>query len=227
MQSNKRSAVSVAMISTGEIRIPPTGYGGVERHVTEIAKSLTYNHARVLIFDRRFGKSDRSDDKVGDIPIFRVPGPGYTFKLKRRIHQGFLGFGLEKLAQIPYAIKVSASIRKSKHRFDIVHFHSTFVGLIVFLLAGRKETLVYTIHSVLHSPEHRSVGIWSRVNVVLDIFLVEHVRHVITVNPSQREVFVKRYKINGTRVSYVPTSRYHSHAFKGSGNRGVCIQETR
>lgn len=120
----------------------PTLYGGVERHVEELAVRLVARGHDVTVYTREY----------------------YTPRLKKM----FKGVKLLSLPSIrtkhldAISHTLLATLHATTHRFDIIHYHGVGPSLLSFLpkLLGSRAKIVSTFHSI--DRKHKKWGIVAR-----------------------------------------------------------------
>lgn len=205
----------IVQVSTGVVRIPVVGYGGVERHISNLSLTLAKARTSVKIVDAAFEQGERAD-KLGDIQIYRVGGRGLRLIRGLANLGGFLGVVLLKLVEVIYSVQVLMYLRAELSNCDVIHFHSSLTGFILSIHPGVRRRSVYTIHSVLHSPEYTSRGAMAKFNVLIDLWLARRVSALITVNPAQRGVFIQRYRVSPSKVTFIPNGVNNMRLTAGS-----------
>jgi len=119
------------MIAPAWYPLPPRGYGG-----TELVVHLLHTELR------RLGH---------DVTVFGAEGsaPGVTMLADAAWSQD-LGGPAETARQATYLARVYAAM--AGHRFDVIHDHSGFEGLLLGLEGGLAPVVVHTIHGELTEP---------------------------------------------------------------------------
>ncbi len=197
----------IVQVSTGGIRIPPTGYGGIERVILNISKELSIlKDVSVILIDRTFDAGDTRWSSIGNIQVRRVGSRFFGITNRLTSSRRSLRFIYDRVAELVYVIKVFPLLRKLIHnrQANAIHFHAPMTAFLLCHDPTISKRSLYTIHSVLHSPEYKpDYGYIERVYGYLDVWIGRHAAHLLTINPAQRSVFIKRYGISEDRVSLI------------------------
>lgn len=124
-------ALRIAIVAPPWYPLPPKGYGGIELVVHLLHTEL-----------RRMGH---------DVTAFGAEGSGPNVKaLADASWTAALGGADERARQATYLARVFR--RLVGERFDVIHDHTGFEGLLVALASGVAPVVVHTIHGELMEP---------------------------------------------------------------------------
>jgi len=141
MRSENR--LIIAEVGTGIYAIPPKSYGAGERTIFYLSCAMKKQGNRVIIID--FVKGFKyAEENVSGMTIFRIPFP---YKIPIRISTAlyYLNSLLSMLLFLPFYVKL-----RKKWCFQVIHFHmplQTIAFRLFQLIVGKKEALVFTLHS--------------------------------------------------------------------------------
>jgi glycosyltransferase involved in cell wall biosynthesis len=124
-------ALRIAIVAPPWYPLPPKGYGG-----TELVVHLLHSELR------RLGH---------EVTVFGAEGsePGVTM-LADAAWSRDLGGPDEAARQATYLARVYAAM--AGHRFDVIHDHTGFEGLLLALQSGLAPVVVHTMHGELSEP---------------------------------------------------------------------------
>ena len=129
--SGAKDALRIAIVAPPWYPLPPSGYGG-----TELVVHLLHNELR------RLGYQVTTFGAAGS-------GPGVT-PLADAAWSPDLGGPDERARQATYLARVYGALKGE--RFDVVHDHSGYEGVVVALHSGVAPVVVHTIHGELLEP---------------------------------------------------------------------------
>ncbi len=124
----------IALVAPPWYPVPPPGYGGIELVVHLLARELGARDHHVTLF------GGEGSDSAPDV---RVLAPGWW--------SGDLGTQLRRVRELTYARRVYRQIADG--RFDIVHDHNEFAGMIVASSVRLPIPVVSTFHGALREPD--------------------------------------------------------------------------
>jgi len=124
-------ALRIAIVAPAWYPLPPRGYGGTELVVHLLRTEL-----------RRMGH---------EVTVFGAEGsePGVTMLADAAWSQD-LGGPAENARQATYLARVYAAM--GGRRFDVIHDHTGFEGLLLALQSGLAPVVVHTMHGELSEP---------------------------------------------------------------------------
>ena len=124
-------ALRIAQVAPAWYPLPPRGYGG-----TELVVHLLYSELR------RMGH---------DVTVFGAEGSeGDVTMLADAAWSHDLGGLAEAARQATYLARVYAAM--AGRRFDVIHDHTGFEGLLLAIQSGLAPVVVHTIHGELTEP---------------------------------------------------------------------------
>jgi glycosyltransferase involved in cell wall biosynthesis len=129
--SGAKDALRVAIVAPPWYPLPPSGYGG-----TELVVHLLHNELR------RLGHEVTTFGATGS-------GPGVT-GLADEAWSHDLGGPDERVRQATYQARVYQALKGQ--RYDVLHDHSGYEGLLVALHSGVAPVVVHTIHGEFLEP---------------------------------------------------------------------------
>jgi glycosyltransferase involved in cell wall biosynthesis len=129
--SGAKDALRIAMVAPPWYPLPPSGYGG-----TELVVHLLHNELR------RLGHQVTTFGAAGS-------GPG-VIPLADAAWSHDLGGPDERARQATYLARVYGALKGE--RFDVLHDHSGYEGVVVALHSGVAPVVVHTIHGELLEP---------------------------------------------------------------------------
>ncbi|RJO62665.1 MAG: glycosyltransferase family 1 protein [Dehalococcoidia bacterium] len=199
--------MEILQVGTGTLKIPPSGYGGIERYIFEVSRQLARLGRAVTILDIKEKSSEPAVETVQGIKILRLQTRG-----KNPAGGVFLlQYFRSKLPLVSFAIKASRHVRRK--RYDIIHLHVTIIGLVLVCLnRSLRHRMIYTVHSPIWMMD--SPGALDRLAVRMDCFLMRRVGHVIAQSESSKAKLMATARIPAQKISVVPsgvdTAAYHS-----------------
>ena len=124
-------ALRIAQVAPAWYPLPPRGYGG-----TELVVHLLYSELR------RMGH---------EVTVFGAEGSeGDVMMLADAAWSHDLGGQAEAARQATYLARVYAAM--AGRRFDVIHDHTGFEGLLLAIQSGLAPVVVHTIHGELTEP---------------------------------------------------------------------------
>ena len=141
----------IALVSTPFVTTPPTGYGGTELVVAELARALTLRGADVVVYATGDSVLEAPEGAAGSLEL-RSLFPEAQWPPEEDVDHTHAAWCLRDIARDPQG-------------FDVVHLHSTAAADLARLC---PYPLLYTIHhdyeprlSALYarSPQLKTVGI--------------------------------------------------------------------
>jgi len=189
--------MKIVQISRGTARVPPKGEGAPEMVIFHTSKHLVRMGHEVVILDRKYSKDDLPIDYIEDVKIARLDVMQVHFGKA----QGVIHFFLAELNIALFALKVSGYLRRNRQNIDIIHLHSTLVGLILVILNKRlRMKMVYTCHLGQWTLAKSRLNALERIHLFLDPFLMRRVAKIIALNDIARERFISRGRIKAENV---------------------------
>jgi glycosyltransferase involved in cell wall biosynthesis len=129
--SGAKDALRVAIVAPPWYPLPPSGYGGTELVVHLLQTEL-----------RRLGHQVTTFGATGS-------GPGVT-TLADAAWSHDLGGPDERVRQATYLARVYGALKGQ--RFDVLHDHSGYEGVVVAVNSGVAPVVVHTVHGELLEP---------------------------------------------------------------------------
>ena len=214
--------MNILQIGTASIKIPPKTYGGVELYIYSTSKYMVKEGHNVTIADIKESRKDPEVEQIDSIRFIRFDIP----KVKITTRNLVISYVLSRVGSIIFAFKVNSYIRKN--HFDIIHLHSTFIGLILtFLNRKLRKRTVYTVHSP--SWFMPSLSRLERLALDLDYYLIRRVRKVITVTRFLEERFIALGKAKTENLVVVhegvDTSKFNPNIGAGGLRKRYRLQE--
>ncbi|MFH1790185.1 MAG: glycosyltransferase family 4 protein [bacterium] len=160
----------------------PTIYGGIERHVEELAKELAHKNQQVLVYARSW-YTPTNVKKIGSIRIIHTP----CLKTKH-------------LDAITHTF--TATLHALTQKPDIVHYHGVGPSLMAFIpkLLLRRTKVVVTAHCL--DRYHKKWGWFARLVLRIGEWTSAVFSHqTITVSKNLKSYYLNEYK---KMTSYIP-----------------------
>jgi glycosyltransferase involved in cell wall biosynthesis len=184
-------ALRIAMVAPAWYPLPPRGYGG-----TELVVHLLHTELR------RLGH---------DVTVFGAEGSaaGVTMLADAAWSQD-LGGPAEMARQATYLARVYAAM--DGRRFDVIHDHTGFEGLLLALRSGLAPVVVHTLHGELTEPMrtfYKEVDEQARLCAIslsqaasaADVKLAGIVHNAVELPTSPPSVNHERYLIEVARIT--------------------------
>jgi glycosyltransferase involved in cell wall biosynthesis len=184
-------ALQIALVAPAWYPLPPRGYGGTELVVYLLQTEL-----------RRMGH---------DVTVFGAEGSeaGVTM-LADAAWSHDLGGQAEAARQATYLARVYAAM--ASRRFDVIHDHTGFEGLLLALQSGLAPVVVHTMHGELSEPMctfYREVADRARLCAISlsqaasapDIKLAGIVHNAVELPTAPPSVAHERYLIEVARIT--------------------------
>jgi D-inositol-3-phosphate glycosyltransferase len=189
--------MKILQVGTGAIKMPPDRYGGVELYIYHVSRHMVTAGHDVTILDIKESDADPDTEYIDGIKFIRLA----TKKVNISSRSYILGYIRSRLNTALFALKANRYIRKGD--FDIIHLHSTLIGLIFVFLNGRLRTrMVHTVHSP--SWFLPSLGRVERLALALDYHLMRRVGRVIAVTDLLTERLKAMGKVRTGNITVVP-----------------------
>jgi len=155
-------------------KIPPQKYGGVELYIYCISRHMVKAGHNVTIIDIKESKADPDIEYIDGIKFVRL----HTGRAGIPSRSFIVSYIMSRINTALFALKVSSYIKKGD--FDIIHLHTTLIGLIMTFLNRRlRGKMIYTVHSPgWFMP---SLGRLDRLALTMDYRLMWRVSQVIAV----------------------------------------------
>jgi len=171
--------MKIAMIGQKGI---PAIYGGVERHVEELAKQMAKKGHEILVYSRAW-YTPKNIKKVGSIKIVHTPG----IKTKN-------------LDAITHTF--TASIHAIFQKPDIIHYHAVGPSLLAWIprIFAPKIKVVVTSHCL--DRHHQKWGLFARIMLRMGEWTAAKFAHqTITVSKTLKNYYLNEYT---TKTKYIP-----------------------
>ncbi len=160
----------------------PAIYGGVERHVEELAKQLAKTGQEVLVYSRAW-YTPKNIKKIGNIKIIHTPG----IKTKN-------------LDAITHTL--TATIHAILQKPDVIHYHAVGPSLLSWIprIFAPKIKVVITSHCL--DRYHQKWGLLARIMLHIGEWTAAKFAHqTITVSKTLKNYYLNEYK---TKTEYIP-----------------------
>ena len=198
--------MNILQVGTGALKIPPEGYGGIERYIFEISRQLARQGRGVTILDIKEQDGEPATETLEGVKIMRLQ----TKKQAAASGAFRARYILGKLPLIRFALKASRHIRRN--HYDAIHVHVTIIGAaLVILNRSLRPEMVYTAHSPVWAMD--APGALDRLAVKLDCFLMRRVGRIIVQSEYMQDKLKTIPEISPDRISVVPsgvdTGIYH------------------
>jgi len=187
--------MNILQVGTGATKIPPQ-YGGVELYIYCISKHMVRAGHNVTILDIKESTADPDIEYIDGIKFVRL----HTKTAGIPSRSFIVGYIMSRIKTALFALKVNSYIKRGD--FDIIHLHSTLIGLILTFLNRRlRGKMVYTVHSPgWFMP---SLGRLDRLALTMDCRLMRRVSKVIAVSDSLKEKLIATGKAKRENVTVV------------------------
>jgi len=190
----------IVQVSVGSVRMPPKEGSAPLQVIFNTSKHLAKLGHQVVIVDRKYANDDPPSEKVEGVEIVRLKAMRIPFDKA----PGFLRFLLAELNAALFALSASNYLKKNSSNIDAIHLHLTSIGLIVSILhRSLRGKMVYTCHLGEWELSGRKLGLFERVHLFLDPYLMRRVNRVIALNDSARERFVSKSRIDANKIVVV------------------------
>ncbi|BAQ34199.1 glycosyltransferase family 4 protein [Dehalococcoides sp. THU3] len=187
--------MNILHLGSGSLKIPPTGYGGIEKYVFESARGLAARGNRVAIFDIRVSKSDMLSERMQGVEILR-----FHRLIAPRFSSLWLVNIVSVLNLLSFSLRACRFIKNNS--FEVIHIHRTLVGLIlVLVLPTERKKMVYTVHSPVWVMQKGSFK--DCLSRKLDIFIMKRVHRVITQSAQIKSILERERAATG-RLRLLP-----------------------
>jgi D-inositol-3-phosphate glycosyltransferase len=178
--------MKILQVGTGAIKMPPDRYGGVELYIYHVSRHMVRAGHDVTILDIKESAADPDTEYIDGIRFIRLA----TKKVNISSRNYIVGYIRSRLNTALFALKANRYIKKGD--FDIIHLHSTLIGLVLIFLNRRlRRRMVHTVHSP--SWFLPSLGRVERLALALDYHLMRRVGRVIAVT----DLLTERLKAMG------------------------------
>lgn len=171
--------MKIAMIGQKGI---PAIYGGVERHVEELAKEMSKSGHEILVYARKW-YTPKNIKRVGNIKIIHT-----------------LGINTKNLDAISHTF--TATIHAIMQKPDIIHYHAVGPSLLAWIprVFAPKIKVIITSHCL--DRHHQKWGMFARIMLRLGEYTAAKFAHkTITVSKTLKNYYLNEYKANTT---YIP-----------------------
>jgi glycosyltransferase involved in cell wall biosynthesis len=166
--------MKILQVGTGAIKMPPDRYGGVELYIYHVARHMVRAGHDVTILDIKESDADPDTEYIDGIKFIRLS----TKKVNISSRSFIVGYVRSRINTALFALKANRYVKKGD--FDIIHLHSTLIGLVLIFLNRRlRGRMVHTVHSP--SWFLPSLGRVERLALALDYHLMRRVGRVIAV----------------------------------------------
>ena len=134
--------MNILQVGTGTTEIPPQKYGGVELYIHCLSKHMVGAGHNVTILDIKESMADPDIEYIDGIKFVRLHTKRASISTR-----SFIGsYIMSRINTALFTLKANSYIKKGD--FDIIHLHSTLIGLILaFLNRKLRGKMVYTVHS--------------------------------------------------------------------------------
>ncbi len=196
--------MSIMLLCSSQVSVPPEKSGAIEIIVYELAKYLQRNGENVSIVSRK-----STSKKIADYVI--VDSAIRSNKL------------LAIIEDLLYGIKCIKKIRAIKP--DILHMHTTFTAFPIMLFREflpKKTKIVYTSHSPAWTVPDKEIGVANRVFNRLEGFVIKKSNMATAVADSMRSGMISR-GIKGDKVITIENFT-QSGTFSKSSNKSWKIK---
>ena len=188
--------MNILQVGTGAIKIPPGKYGGVELYIYCISKHMVSAGHNVTVVDIKESKADPDIEYIDGIKFVRL----HTKTAGIPSRSFIVGYIMSRINTALFALKANSYIKKGD--FDIIHLHSTLIGLILTSLNRKlRGKTAYTIHNPgWFMP---SLGRLDRLALTVDYRLMQRVSKVIAVTDLLIERLIAMGKAKPENVTVV------------------------
>jgi glycosyltransferase involved in cell wall biosynthesis len=190
----------IVQVSVGSVRMPPREGSAPLQVIFNTSKQLAKLGHQVVILDRKYSKSDPPLELIEGIEIARLSIAQIPFGEA----QGLIRFAVAEFNAILFAVGVSNYLRKNSARIDIIHIHLTSIGLILSLLNMKlRGKMFYTCHLGEWGLVGQRLGLFERIHLFLDPYLMRRISKVIALNETAKQSFISRGKVRAENVVVV------------------------
>ena len=191
----------IVQVSVGSVRMPPKEGSAPLQVIFNTSKQLAKMGQEVIILDRKYSKHDPAIEQIEGVQVTRLK----ALQLPAVRKPSFIRFVLAELNALIFALTVSNYLRKNGSRIDVIHLHLTSVGLVVSILnRNLRGKMFYTCHLGEWQMTRARMGVFERLNLFLDPYLMRRVKKVIALNFSARDSFISVGKVNPDNVAVLP-----------------------
>jgi glycosyltransferase involved in cell wall biosynthesis len=190
----------IVQVSVGSVRMPPKEGSAPLQVIFNTSKHLAKMGHEVVILDKKYFKADPVDEQIEGVQIARLK----VLQLRSVRKPSFIRFVLTELNALIFALAVSNYLRKNNSRIDVIHLHLTSIGLIVSILNRiLRNKMFYTCHLGEWQITKSRLGLFEKLHLFLDPYLMRRVSKVIALNETARQSFVSRGKVKAENVVVV------------------------
>lgn len=187
--------MNILHLGSGSLKIPPEGYGGIEKYVFESARCLAARGNKVAIFDIRPDKAGAESERIEGVEIVRIHRMSTN-----RSSSLWLANIYSVLNLLVFSLRARSYIKRN--RFEIIHIHRTLVGLIlVLVLPSQRQKMIYTLHSPVWVMEKGSFK--DRLSRKLDIFVIKRIKRVL-VQSAQIKAILEMERVQSAKIRLLP-----------------------
>lgn len=179
---NKKN-MKILHITRGYGRLlPEENPGAIESVIINISRCLASNGHESIIADRRSNKS--SAQYIDGIKIVRFDSGNIRIKGNR-----LFDLISSELDFINFAFKVRKFV-KQHPEYDIIHVHSTMVGLCIAMLNKDAKKMIYTSHNSMWSLSEDSTNMLENCLRYLDVCLMKRVGKVLALGQEMKSRYI-------------------------------------
>lgn len=160
--------------------LPEENPGAIESVILNISKCLASMGHEVTIIDRKFDKSHIQ--YVDGVKIVRLDTGNINIKGNR-----IFDLISHELDFINFALNTRKFIKESD--YDVIHVHTTMVGLSLAILNKDAQKMVYTSHNSAWSLSSDSTSTLEKFLKYLDIRLMKRVNKVIALGHTMKSIY--------------------------------------
>lgn len=179
----------------------PASFGGIEKHVEELAVRLVKHGHEVTVFCRPY----YTEQGIKSGLVKRCNGK-YIYK---GVRLGLLpSINTKHLDTITHSVVSTYATLFAK--FDIVHYHALGPGLVSFLPWFFSKAVVSTVHGLdWQRAKWRKVAVWAL--KLGELFIVYFSKRRIVVSKTLKNYFQQKHGID---CDYIPNGLSHTFSLK-------------
>jgi len=178
--------MSIAILSTGLIPLPPTRGGAVEEYVYQLVRHLRRIGVDAVAVDASDG-GRISEEDVGGVRIVRLPVPNVpAFPNKRVAREYLLGLSFSKVA--------------NKLGVSVAHLNNAWTGLMPAVKL--RLPIVYTCHNPMWPEE--VVDVQQRLVRRVESFVMGKSDVVVALNDTMRRSLAEKAHVDERKMVVVP-----------------------
>ena len=190
----------IVQVSVGSVKIPPKEGSAPLQVMFNTSKYLAKLGHKVAILDRRYTKDDPPVEHIDGVEIIRLRAPQVpTLK-----SPAFIRFILAESNAAIFALAASRYLKSNSSQIDALHLHLTSIGLIISILNRKlRSRMFYTCHLGEWGLLGQILGLFERLHLFLDPYLMRRVSKVIALNENAKQSFVSRAGVKAENVVVV------------------------